>query len=85
MLSDTVTCWPELRYVLFIVCLFVCVFCDGVSLCSSDFPGTHSVDHAGLELRYPPASAFQVLGLMVCTTTWLVCLFVCLSVYLSVY
>ncbi|GAB1288405.1 Kinesin-like protein KIF24 [Apodemus speciosus] len=34
-----------------------------VSLCSSGCPGTHSVDQAGLELRNPPASASQVLGL----------------------
>jgi hypothetical protein len=32
-------------------------------------PGTHSVDQAGLELRDPPASASQMLGLKVCTTT----------------
>jgi hypothetical protein len=35
-------------------------------------PGTHFVDQAGLELRNPPASASQVLGLKTCTTTaWL--------------
>jgi hypothetical protein len=34
-----------------------------------DCPETHSVDQAGLELRNPPASAFQVLGLKVCATT----------------
>jgi hypothetical protein len=33
------------------------------SLCSPGCPGTHSVDQAGLELRNPPASASQVLGL----------------------
>jgi hypothetical protein len=49
--------------------LFVCLFFvflffqDRVSLCSSGCPGTHSVDQAGLELRNPPASASQVLGL----------------------
>ncbi|GAB1296956.1 Predicted gene 11032 [Apodemus speciosus] len=34
---------------------------------------THFVDQAGLELRNPPASASQVLGLKACTTTtaWL--------------
>ncbi|GAB1295453.1 Host cell factor 2 [Apodemus speciosus] len=43
-----------------------------VSLCSPDCPGTHSVDQAGLELRNPPASASQVLGLKACATTaWL--------------
>jgi hypothetical protein len=42
---------------------------DRVSLCSLGCPGTHSVDQAGLELRNPPASASQVLGLKVCATT----------------
>jgi hypothetical protein len=32
-------------------------------------PGTHFVDQAGLELRNPPASASQVLGLKACATT----------------
>ena len=50
--------------------LFLCsVFRDRVSLCSPGCPGTHSVDQAGLELRNPPASASQVLGLKVCATT----------------
>ena len=48
-------------------CLFV-LFCfvafqDRVSLCSPGCPETHSVDQAGLELKNPPASASQVLGL----------------------
>jgi hypothetical protein len=47
-------------------CLF---FRDRVSLCSSGRPGTHFVDQAGLELRNPPASASQVLGLKACATT----------------
>ncbi|GAB1285000.1 Flagellum-associated coiled-coil domain-containing protein 1 [Apodemus speciosus] len=34
-----------------------------VSLCSPGCPGPHSVDQVGLELRNPPASASQVLGL----------------------
>ena len=56
---------------------FFLVFGDRVSLCSPGCPGTHSVDQAGLELRNLPASASQVLGLKVCTTTaWL---FVCFS------
>jgi hypothetical protein len=38
-------------------------------LCSPDRPETHSVDQAGLELRNPPASASQVLGLKLCATT----------------
>jgi hypothetical protein len=41
-------------------------FQDRVSLYSPGCPGTHSVDQAGLELRNPPASASQVLGLKVC-------------------
>jgi hypothetical protein len=36
---------------------------DRVSLYSPGCPGTHFVDQAGLELRNPPASASQVLGL----------------------
>ncbi|GAB1298759.1 ERO1-like protein alpha [Apodemus speciosus] len=40
-----------------------------VSLCSPGCSGTHSVDQAGLELRNPPASASQVLGLKACATT----------------
>jgi hypothetical protein len=44
--------------------LFVCLFFqDRVSLYRPGCPGTHSVDQAGLELRNPPASASQVLGL----------------------
>jgi hypothetical protein len=53
-----------------LVRLFVCLFvCDRVSLCSPGYPGTHSVDQAGLELRNLPASASQVLGLKACATT----------------
>jgi hypothetical protein len=44
-------------------------FETGFFLYSSGCPGTHFVDQAGLELRNPPASAFQVLGLKACTTT----------------
>jgi hypothetical protein len=47
---------------------FFLVFRDRVSLCSPGCPGTHSVDQAGLELRNPPASASQVLGIKVCAT-----------------
>jgi hypothetical protein len=47
----------------------VVVFRDRVSLCSPGCPRTHAVDQAGLELRNPPASASQVLGLKACTTT----------------
>ena len=51
--------------------LFV-AFQDRVFLCSPGCPGTPSVDQAGLKLRDSPASASQVLGLMVCATNiWL--------------
>jgi hypothetical protein len=56
----------------FILFIYFLVFQDRVSLCSLGCPGTHSVDQAGLELRNPPASASQVLGLKACdTTAWL--------------
>jgi hypothetical protein len=51
------------------VCLFfvfVFVFQDRVSLCSPGCPRTHFVYQADLELRNPPASASQVLGLKAC-------------------
>jgi hypothetical protein len=58
------------NYSLFPVFLFfLLVFRDRVSLCSPGYPGTHFVDQAGLELRNPPASASQVLGLQACATT----------------
>jgi hypothetical protein len=48
-----------------LVLVLVLVFSrQGFSVC----PGTHSVDQAGLELRNPPASASQVLGLKAYTT-----------------
>jgi hypothetical protein len=47
----------------------VCWFPDRIFLCSPGCPGTHFVDQAGLELRNPPASASQVLGLKMCATT----------------
>jgi hypothetical protein len=50
--------------------MFVCFVCfrDRVFLYSPGCPGTHFVDQAGLELRNPPASASQVLGLKACAT-----------------
>jgi hypothetical protein len=48
---------------------FFFFFQDRVSLYSPGCPGTHFVDQAGLELRNPPASASQVLGLKTCATT----------------
>ena len=55
------------------LCIFILFiyyfFGDRVSLYSPGRPGTYPVDQAGLELRDPPASASQVLGLKACTTT----------------
>jgi hypothetical protein len=45
--------------------VFFFFFRDKVSLYSPGCPGTHFVDQAGLELRNPPASASQVLGLSI--------------------
>jgi hypothetical protein len=50
-------------------CFFCLFFPDKVSLCSPGCPGIHSVEQAGLELRDPPASASQVLGLKAWATT----------------
>jgi hypothetical protein len=52
--------------IFFCLFVFVFVFLDRVSLCSPGCPGTHSVDQAGLELRNPPASDSQVLGIKAC-------------------
>jgi hypothetical protein len=52
----------------FFCLVLVLVFKTGY-LCSPGCPGTHFLDQAGLELRNPPASASQVLGLKVCATT----------------
>jgi hypothetical protein len=53
--------------------LLLLVFQDRVSLCTPGCPRTHCVDQAGLELRNPPASASQVLGLQACATTAQLC------------
>jgi hypothetical protein len=53
----------------FFFLFFFFVFRDRVSLYIPGCPGTHCVDQAGLELRNPPASASQVLGLKVCVIT----------------
>jgi hypothetical protein len=49
--------------------LLLLFFWDRVSLYSPGCPETHFVDQAGLELRSPPASASQVLGLKAFATT----------------
>jgi hypothetical protein len=48
---------------------FFLIFQDRVSLYSPGYPGTYSVDQAGLKLRNPPASAFQVLVFKAWATT----------------
>ena len=46
--------------------------CVGVCVCVFGYPGTHSIDQAGLKVKDSPASASQVLGLKACATTaWL--------------
>jgi hypothetical protein len=56
---------PVFYYVIYIYL----VFQDRLFLCIPGCPGTYLVAQAGLELRNPPASASQVLGLKACTTT----------------
>jgi hypothetical protein len=54
--------WLILGFLFVFVFVLFC-FRDRVSLCSPGYLGTHAVDQAGPELRNPPASATQVLGL----------------------
>jgi hypothetical protein len=62
--------WPFLVCLFaFLFCCFLFVFRDRVSLYHPGCSGAHSVDQAGLELRNPPASASQMLGLKACATT----------------
>jgi hypothetical protein len=77
--------------IIIIIILFIFLFFrDRVSLCSPGCPETHSVDQAGLELRNPPASASQVLGLKACATTpsfnnvYYFCFIVCFYCYACV-
>jgi hypothetical protein len=67
-------------YSIFICFVIVVLFCfvlfffrDMVSLCNPGCPGTHAVDQAELELRNPPASASEVLGLKASATTAQLC------------
>jgi hypothetical protein len=53
----------------FLIIILLFFFRYRVSLCSPGCPGTHSVDQADPELRKPPATASQVLGLKACATT----------------
>jgi hypothetical protein len=48
--------------------LFVCFSRQSFSVYPG-YPGTHSVDQAGLKFRNPPTSASQVLGLKACANT----------------
>jgi hypothetical protein len=70
-----------------ILFFYLFIFRDRVSLCSPGCPGTHSIDQAGLELRNPPASASQVLGLKACATMpgsvyFLKIYYICMYVYM---
>jgi hypothetical protein len=56
-------------FVCFCFLFFGFFFRDRVSLYSPGCHGTHFVDQAGLELRNPPTSASQVLGLKAWTIT----------------
>jgi hypothetical protein len=42
---------------------------DRIFLCSYGYPGTYSVDQAGLKITDPPTSASQVLGSKACAST----------------
>jgi len=59
----------------FILFYFILFYLSFLSFSKSGFlcvalaPGTHSVDQAGLQLRNPPVSASQVLGLKALATT----------------
>jgi hypothetical protein len=69
--------YPHAYNNLFCFVLFCLLFLrQGFAGC----PGTHSVDQGGLELRNPPVSASQVLGLKLrsLAPTW-ACGFFCLS------
>ena len=66
---SSLSCFYPVVCLFVFVCLFVCLFRDRVSLNGCGCPETHSIDQAGLELRNPPASASQVLGLKACATT----------------
>jgi hypothetical protein len=68
-LEEVCHCIGGLWGFFFCCCCCLFVFRDRVSLYNPGCPGTHSADQAGLELRHPPASASQVLGLKACTTT----------------
>jgi hypothetical protein len=68
-LSEEITFFFFFFSFLSFFCFLFFVFQERVSLCSFGCPGTHFVDQVGLELRNPPASASQVLGLKACATT----------------
>lgn len=74
--SVTFLLHPQPHFILFFSFLFLFLFSflfffwDWISLCnSSGCPGTCFVAHIGLELRHPPVSASQILGLKMHDTT----------------
>jgi hypothetical protein len=77
-------------YYIYLFCysVFCSCFRDRISLCSPGSPGTYSVDQAGLKLRNPPASASQVLGLKMCTTTarlYYIYITICIHIHIPLY
>jgi hypothetical protein len=69
MLTGSLRSKERVRHIFLFFFFFFFGFFETRFLCSSGCPGAHFVDQAGLELRNPPASASQVLGLKACTTT----------------
>ena len=57
------SCYMVMRRCFFFFSFWFLGFFETRFLCSPGCSGTHFVDQAGLELRNPPASASQVLGL----------------------
>jgi hypothetical protein len=70
-LAPSIVFWylTVLFFVFFCFLFIYFFFRDRVSLYSPGCPGTLSVDLVGFELRNPPVSASQVLGLKACATT----------------
>jgi hypothetical protein len=68
-LSHFLSFFPSF-FLSFFLSLSLFFLLNRVFLCSPGCHETHSVDQAGLELRNPPASASQVLGLKSCTSTF---------------
>ena len=69
----TITAYCAYMWWVFVV-LFYSLFFEAVSLCSSRWPITHSVDQTALELRDLPSSAFKEQRFKACSTkAWPMC------------